>query len=334
MAKKSLDELVLGGDIGGTNARLRLVECQRGAIVHEGVPSQGSRSLAAILRGFLAVAPGRVQAAVLGLAGPVVDGVSRTTNLPWLVDERALARQLAIPRVRLVNDMAAIAMGCTCARPSARLTLVPGRSPKTGNAAVIAAGTGLGEALLVWSHGTLVATATEGGHGDLASRNELQDELLCFLRQQHGGGHVSYERVLSGPGIGALYDFFRARAAEPESESVLQALGGGDRNAAITKLGLTGKSAIARQAIDTFATFFGAEVGNLILRGLATRGVYICGRIGATILPKRKRQFLQALRDKGRLRPLVEQVPIHLIDDDRVGLAGACHLARQLVAET
>ena len=334
MAKKSTIDVVLAGDVGGTNARLRLCSLDGQKILHEQtLPSGSGRSLAAILAPFIRNAPGHVRAAVLGIAGPVVDGVSRTTNLPWVIDERKLATTLGIPKVKLVNDMATIAMGCLCLKPADRQVLAKGRPPKAGNAAVIAAGTGLGEGLMIWEDGQHLPTASEGGHCDLAPCDDLQADLLQFLRRGDPKSHVSYERVLSGPGIGNLYDFFRSRESKPESAEVEQALLTGDRNAAITRLALKGKSTAAVKAVDLFAAIFGAEVGNLALKGLATCGVYVCGRIGAEIVPKRKQIFLAAMRDKGRLRPLVEGVPVYLVDDSLVGLLGASCLAARLASE-
>jgi len=186
---------------------------------------------------------------------------------------------------------------------------------------------------MMWEGGKHFPTASEGGHSDLAPCDDLQAELLRFLRKDGPRSHVSYERVLSGPGIGNLYDFFRSRETGPESAEAEQALLAGDRNAAITRLGLSGMSSAAVKAVDMFAAIFGAEVGNLALKGLATRGVYVCGRIGAEIVPKRKHIFLAAMRDKGRLRSLVERVPVYLVDDSLVGLLGASCLAARLASE-
>jgi glucokinase len=167
----------------------------------------------------------------------------------------------------------------------------------------------------------------------LAPCDDLQAELLQFLRKGDPRSHVSYERVVSGPGIGNLYDFFRSRETAPESAEAEQALLAGDRNEAITQLGLRGKSAAAAKAVDMFVAIFGAEVGNLALKGLATYGVYVCGRIAAVVVPKRKQIFLAAMRNKGRLQPLVERVPVYLVDDSLVGLLGASCLAARLASE-
>ena len=331
MSKKFANDLILAGDVGGTNARFRLTSVGGEKILHEQTfSSRSERSLTDVLAPYIRDVRGRIRAVVIGIAGPVVDGVSRATNLPWIIDERRLAKELGIPKVRLVNDMAAIAIGCL--RPSTRKTIAAGRPPKAGNAAVIAAGTGLGEALLIWEGGQHVPIPTEGGHVDFAPCNELQTELLSFLRKGDPSTHVSYERVLSGPGIGSLYDFFRRHSSEPEPAEVEQALAAGDRNSSITQLGLSGKSAAAVRAVDMFAAVYGAEVGNLALKGLATQGVYVCGRIGAEIVPKRKQIFVNAMRNKGRMSKLLGRVPIYLINDEQVGLFGASILAARLAA--
>ncbi len=333
MARRPRVDLVLAGDIGGTNARLRLYDVEAKKKLDEKTfASQSFPSLAAVLGPYVESAPGTVLAAVLGIAGPVVDGVSRTTNLPWVVDERKLSRTLDVPAVRLVNDLAAVAIGCTRLRPKARMVLAEGEPPKQGNAAVISAGTGLGEALLVWDGMRFVPAATEGGHCDFAPADDTQAELLRYLRKCDAKGHVSWERVLSGPGMGNVYDFFRDRSGRRESAEVEQELAQGDRNATITRLGLAGKSEAAMKAVDTFAAIYGAEAGNLALKGLATRGVYVCGRIAGEVIPARKQVFLDAMRDKGRLRPLVESMPIYLVQEQLVGIVGAAFLAAELAA--
>src|SRR5450432_1243030 len=186
MRKGSSVEQVLAGDIGGTNARLRLYDRTGEKVRHEAVlPSVGAPSLAAIVGGYLIERRAHVRSAVLGIAGPVVNGISQVTNLPWVIDERKLARQLKIPRVSLMNDLAAVAIGCTRLGPSARTVLAKGRPPKgVNNIAVIAAGTGLGEALLVWDRDHYVPCQTEGGHADFAPTSELEVDLYHFLKRR------------------------------------------------------------------------------------------------------------------------------------------------------
>lgn len=324
--------MILAGDIGGTNARLRLYDREAKRILHEAVvPSRGARSLTPILREYLSAHEGRVVAAALAIAGPVVDGVGEITNLSWRVDARKLSRELGIPKVSLLNDLAAGAIGCTRVRPSARVVISRGKAQKGANIAVIAAGTGLGEALLIWDGQKYIPSATEGGHGDFAPNSDLEVELLAFLRGRFGKGHVSFERVLSGPGLGNLYDFFVDRQGGERLENTGK-LANGDRNAGIAALGLAGKSRAATAAVDLFSRIYGAEAGNLALKGLALAGVFVLGRIAATLLLRRKAHFLAGMRYKGRMSELLFDVPVTLVTDRLVGLTGAGYLAARLAA--
>jgi glucokinase len=330
MRKRLSRDLLLAGDIGGTHARLRLYD-RAHHVVHEAVfPSRKAPSLAAILRTYLASQKARVAAAVLGIAGPVVGGVVRATNLPWTADERRLARDLDIPKVQLVNDLSALAVGCTRIAKASRVVVAEGRAVKGGNVAVIAAGTGLGEALLIWDGAKFLPCATEGGHSDFGPTTEIEIELLGHLRKRMHGRHVSTEHVLSGPGLGRIYDFFLERLGAPD---VAHRTTSGDRNATIAELGLARKSRAAAQAVDLFASVYGAEAGNVVLRGLALGGLFVCGGIAARIVPAKKAVFLAAMRNKGRMAKLLRQVPVTLVDDRFVGLIGAGHLAARLAAE-
>jgi glucokinase len=327
-------EMVLAGDIGGTNARLRLYDRKGQKVAHEAVlPSLGAPSLASIVAKYLNDRKVRVSSAVLGIAGPVVNGISRLTNLPWIVDEKKLSRDLGIPKVTVLNDLAAVAIGCTRVGPAVRVVVSAGKPPKKGgNVAVIAAGTGLGEALLVWDRDHYIPCATEGGHTDLGPTSDIEIELLVYLRKRLKVEHVSYERVLSGPGLGNVYDFFVERRGG-EEPAIVKKLAKGDRNAMITSLGLAGKSRAAADAVDIFARMYGAEAGNLALKGLTYAGVYLCGRIAAEIIPRKKSLFLAGMRDKGRLVDLLSRMPVTIVKDSLVGLAGAGYLAARQLAE-
>jgi glucokinase len=193
--------------------------------------------------------------------------------------------------------------------------------------AVIAAGTGLGEAMLIWDGNDFVASATEGGHADFAARDELEVELLQFLRARFG--RVSWERILSGSGLGNLYDFFRQAKAIPETSENSEIIGASeDRNAMISELGSAGKSEAAVRALQLFAAIYGAEAGNLALKTLALGGVYVCGNIAARLLPiLDDGGFRRAFRDKGRFAPLMEKIPVAVVLDKDVGLAGAAGAA-------
>jgi len=333
MAMRRSKEAVLAGDIGGTNARLRLCDRTGRRIIDEVVrPSARAPSLAAILRDYLQSQEVRVVAAVLGIAGPVIDGVVRTTNLRWTVDQKKLARELGIPKLALVNDLAAGAIGCFHSPPSERIVIARGRGTPGGNIAVLAAGTGLGEALLIWDGQKYLPCATEGGHADFAPQSEVERDFFSYVRRRDRLHHVSYERALSGPGLGRLYDFFAGRRGK-EAPAVLRRLAQGDRNAAIAALGLAGKSRAAADAVELFARIYGAEAGNLVLKSFALGGVFLCGDIAKTLVSRKKTAFLAGLRDKGRMEDLLLRVPVTVVKDRFVGLTGAGHLAARLAAE-
>jgi glucokinase len=321
----------LVGDIGGTHTRLSLVDPTGRTIRRQDLESRRFPSLEAAIRAFLGEErPSfKVRAAVFGVAGVVVAGRVKTTNLPWVVDAKILSRRLSIKRVTLLNDLVALALG-TLSVSSRKLHVlghagVPRR--KNANIAVLGAGTGLGEAMLVWNDGRYIPSATEGGHADFAPRDELEVELLQFLRARFG--HVSWERILSGNGLGNVYDFFcQGQGVAETSENVRAIATAADRNAAISELGLGGRSQAASLAVELFATIYGAEAGNLALKTLALGGVYVTGAIASRLLPVLDRGgFRRAFADKGRFVPLMEKIPVAVVLDPDIGLAGAARVA-------
>jgi glucokinase len=326
----------LAGDIGGTHSRLSLIErTARGPRVvrHEVLESRAFASLDAVVRAFLGTRAPKIHAAAFGVAGPVVNRRSVITNLHWgVIDERALARKLSIARVTLLNDLVALAVGALGVSRSKLHVLGAAGAPKKkgANVAVIAAGTGLGEALLVWDERTsrFVPSPTEGCHSDFAPHDALEDELMHFLRARFGR-HVSWERILSGNGLGSLYDFFREAKGVPEAPANVAAVGAApDRNAVVAELGIGSRSQVAARAIELFASIYGAEAGNLALKSLAVGGVYVCGNIAARSLPVLERGgFYRAFLDKGRQAPLMEKIPIAVVLDTDIGLAGATRVA-------
>lgn len=323
--------MLLAGDIGGTRARLTLL-APDGRIARREVFESGAfPSLEAVLRAFLGKPAPRLTAAAFGVAGPVVHGRCVATNLPWVIDARVLQRKLAIGKVTLLNDLVALSLGALGVAPSKLRALGKAGLPKKkgANVAVIAAGTGLGEAMLIWDAEAqrFVASPTEGGHTDFGPSDELEAELLVFLRARFG--HVSGERILSGSGLGNLYDFFREARSLGETASNAQALEAApDRNAAIAELGQAGRSRAATQAVELFARIYGSEAGNLALKTLAVGGVFVCGNIAAKMLPVLDRgTFRKAFEDKGRFRGLMEKVPVAVVLDSDVGLAGAKRVA-------
>jgi glucokinase len=319
------------GDIGGTHARLSLLGPTGRSVRRDVLESRKYPSLDAAVNAFLEAEGKRpkVRAAAFGIAGPVVKGRAVTTNLPWTVDASSLARKLSIKRVTLLNDLVALALG-TLDVPRAKChVLGDAGAPKRkgSNIAVLAAGTGLGEAMLIWDGRRFIPSATEGGHADFGPRDDLEVELLQFLRSRFG--HVSWERILSGDGLRNLYDFFRQAKGIGETVENTQFVEcSTDRNAAIAGLGIQGKSEAALRAVELFATIYGAEAGNLALKSLAVGGVYVCGNIAARMLPVLDRgHFRRAFADKGRFMPLMEKIPVAVVVDSDVGLAGAARVA-------
>lgn len=332
MTKSKGASSILVGDIGGTNTRLRLTDPSgRRTLVEAVFPSRDYARFEDVARPFLANADApHPTVAVIGIAGPVTNGVARVTNLPWVLDERALAKHLQIETFQLKNDLVVVARGCLAVKGVAlvRITEKP-TSPKGKNCAVVAAGTGLGEAKLLWDGEQHLAFATEGGHGDFAARTPLEIELWHFLNGRHPE-HVSYERVLSGDGLGALYDFFASRGGR-EPASVKKRLLEGDRNAVICDLGLANAHRPAARAVDLFASLYGAEAGNMALRELALGGVFLAGNIARRIVPERKEIFLDAFTQKGRFAGLMKQVPVAVVTDSFVGVRGALAFAQDLL---
>ena len=321
--------MLLIGDIGGTNTRVAVLPPSGGKPVHERrVPSREFPSFNHALKAALEGTRYRFSSACFGIAGPVIANRCVATNLPWIIDGRALGRAFEIPRVRLVNDLVALAYGALNAKRSKLVPLNGARLPKTKglNLAVIAAGTGLGEAALIWDDvtGRHVPLGTEGSHGDYAPRDETEERLRDFLGQRHG--RVSTERVVAGPGLKALYEFFRdvkqVRVGELPSPDA-------DFSAEVTRLGLSEACPCARAAVDQFVRSYGAEAGNMALRYFALGGVYVAGNIGVVLAEKLKSAlFRDAFITKGRLSQLLETLPVALVTDSNIGLQGAAAIAR------
>jgi len=320
---------ILAGDIGGTNSRLGLFSEALGRLhleVETVYPSREHSGLAEIITAFLAAQGASVSQASFGIAGPVLNGVVSTPNLPWVIDKTELARQTRIEHFSLINDLEAHASGVGDLEPGDFVVLNPG-IPLSGNAALIAAGTGLGEACLYWDGVRHRPFACEGGHADFAPRNEVEIGLLTYLQQKYG--RVSYERILSGRGLKNIYDFLRDSGSEREPPGLLEELTQArDPAVVITKHGMTESSGICARALDILVSVYGAEAGNLALKLMATAGVFITGGIVARILPKLSTPaFMMAFAAKGRLQSLMEKIPVKVVTNDRVGLIGAARYA-------
>ncbi len=323
--------MILSADIGGTKTNVALFQISGKVLRSVAMETYASRehsSLEEILEKFLAVRDGSVSRACFGVAGPVKHGRSETTNLAWVVDSSHLARMLGLRRVGLLNDMEATAWGIGALAPKDLAVINPGRPDPQGNGAVIAAGTGLGEAGLEWNGKERWPFASEGGHSDFAPRNELEIELLRYLAAKFG--HVSYERALSGPGLHNIYNFLRDTKRAEEPAWLAEELAREDPSAVISRVALEERAAICERAMDYFVEIYGAEAGNLALKMMATAGVYLGGGIAPKIAARLKRRdFLEAFVSKGRLRPLLEDVPVSIILNDGAALLGAARWAQQ-----
>ena len=327
--------MVLAGDIGGTNTRLAFFDGtpdRLTAIAVEIFPSREHKGLEEIAKKFIATHNQVPGAACFGIAGAIRDGVVETTNLPWIVSARKVAAELGIDQVSLVNDLEANAHGIALLEPSDFIPLSAGIPVSGGNRALISAGTGLGEAgLLAEKNGSYRPFPSEGGHVDFAPRNELEMELLRYLMNRFE--HVSYERVLSGPGLHNIYEFLRDTGRGEEPAWLADAIAHGDPSAAIAKSGLEGTSAICTQALDMFVSIYGAEAGNLALKVVATGGTFIGGGIAPKIIRKLNGPtFLNAFQAKGRVSPLLRDTPVRVITNDKTALLGAGRVAALALA--
>jgi glucokinase len=324
--------LILAGDVGGTKTLLGLFTWSKGKprkVREASFSSQESPSLEAIIARFLAEGRERVHRLAVGVAGPVVGGRSHIVNVRWPVDERKLARALHIDHVRVLNDLEATAWGIPVLPSRKFLNLTPGLRPRQGNAALIAAGTGLGMATLFWDGERYHPSASEGGHQDFGPRDEVEIELLRFMRERYD--RVSVERIVAGPGFSAIYDFLIATGRGAESSEMSLRLASGDRNATVSEAGVNGEDPVAERAVEMFVSLYGAAAGDLALVSRAVGGVYVGGGIAPKVLPKlRTGEFLHSFRSKGRLSTLVEQIPVKIVLEPRTALLGAAACAAQI----
>ncbi len=319
--------LILAGDIGGTNGRLRLVRADAGqlAVVREAtLPSRDFASLQELLLRFLQ--PGdAIQAAALGIAAPVLDGAAQTTNLPWpLVTERDLQAALGVP-VQLLNDLAATALGALALAPE-ELDVLQVGTPRTGPRVVIAPGTGLGQAIVWQADGRAHVQATEGGHVDFAPSDDA--DVVLWLLARETWPHVSWERVVSGPGLHLIWRCLTERLGEPACAHGTQ---GGDPSAAIGQHGVAGDCSTCGKAVRWLTRLLGAQAGNLALTAWSVGGVYLAGGLTAHLWPiLHQGAFLQGFHAKGRYVAVMEQIPVLALRDPAVALKGATQAALQL----
>lgn len=351
--------MILAGDIGGTKTNLALYDwsAERVEPVRlETFHSADYKSLEEILEEFLTPPkpptlldeldaepsehddtvdtplpeePVKLTAACFGIAGPVIENHAQTTNLPWVVDGAAIAKRFDIPRVQLLNDLEATAYGIVLLRPDEVEVLNPGTAPKKRQAlALIAAGTGLGEAILFWDGKSYRPMPSEGGHTDFAPNNDYEIELLRYLRSQFL--HVSYERILSGSGLLAIYEYVRD-TKKNEPTWLAEKIKVGDPAAEIAEAGLKGQADIAKQSLELFVSIYGAEAGNLALKALSLDGVYVAGGMAPKLIKKlQDGTFMKAFVNKGRYKRLLSNMPVKVVMNQQAALLGAASVAAAL----
>ena len=323
--------MILAGDVGGTKTRLAYFQTEGKhlkPVVEQIFLSQEHKDLSEIVSKFVSAHKLPTEHACFGVAGPVRNGRCEieTPNLAWVVDARQLARELRLKKVELINDLEANAHGITMLEPKDFATLNNGALGASGNKALIAAGTGLGEVGLHWEEDHYQPFPSEGGHVDFAPRNHLEVELLLFLLKEYE--HVSYERVLSGPGLYNIYRFLRDTRRGEEPAWLTEEMSGKDPSPIISKAALERKSPLCQQALDIFVSIYGAAAGNLALKLMATGGLFVVGGIAPKILEKLKDStFMKAFVAKGRKKSLVEAIPVSVILNDKTALLGAGYYA-------
>lgn len=321
--------MILAGDIGGTSARLAYFELRNGhltVVAERTYRSREEATLESAVKKFIIEQNIKAEVACFGIAGPVHDRKVVTPNLPWHIDAAVLERELGINHVSLLNDLEANAYGLSELTDADFAVLAAGAPGAIGNRAVISAGTGLGEAGLYWDGATHHPFPCEGGHADFAPTNDLQIGLLQYLMTKFG--HVSIERVLSGPGLYNIHQFLRDTGKGEEEPWLREEMQTRDPSACVSEHGLSGKSPLCALALDVFVDIYGAEAGNFALKAMALGGVYVGGGIAPKILPKLQQpRFMQAFKNKGRLGALLGQMPVGVILNDKTALLGAAHVA-------
>jgi glucokinase len=327
-----MSDLVLAGDIGGTKTNLGLFDFADGKFTlvrHEHYSTSDFKKLEDACLKF--VDGTAIRAACLGVPGPVVDGHARATNVPWEMSEESISKTFGNVPARLINDLGVTAYGMLYLKPEEIGVLHRSQRPAHGNIAVIAAGTGLGEGALLYERGQYHAIASEGGHSDFAPLNDEQMDLFRFLKAEFFD-HVSFERVLSGPGLFNIYQFLRKRHGEKEPDWLTQQIAAGDPAAAIAKAALEDRDEICVNALTMFAEIYGAEASNLALKVLALGGVYLGGGIAPKILPfLTKGAFIRGFFSKGRMNAMLRQINVHVALNPGTAMSGAAHCAAALL---
>lgn len=331
-------KLILAGDIGGTKTLLQIAEVSGNHVSvwkEQRFDSASFSGLDPVVQTFLknfsasGAQPEIIQSACFGVAGPVNGRQASLTNLPWKLDADEIAQACNLSHATLINDFEAIGYGIAALQPEDFVVLQEGKQVPQGMQVVLGAGTGLGVCFLAWCGDRYQVIPSEGGHMDFAPADELQAALLQYLRQSLG--HISYERIVSGSGLVAIYQFLLHQTEQSESLELKAAINSGDVAAAIAKFALSGKDAVAISALEMFVRIYGAQAGNLALAALARGGVYVAGGIAPKIISKMQGGgFMQAFLDKGRYREMLSDLPVQVIMNEKVGLMGAALVASRL----
>jgi glucokinase len=326
--------MILAGDIGGTKTNLAIFTVSESSLEllrSETFSSKGHSSLEEILGKFLAGSQGQIEAACFGVAGPVIAGRCITPNLPWVIDSARVASSIGAQKILLMNDLEATAYGTFELEPHEVFILNEGEA-LPGNIAVVAAGTGFGVAAIYSDGSRHFISASEGGHVNFAPRNRIEIELIEYLLKEHD--RVSLERVVSGPGLFAIYRFLRDCGYGQEIPAVAAEFAVKDPSSVISSAALSGRCQLSIKALDMFASLYGAAAGDVALMLKSVGGVYIGGGIAPKILEKLKEgSFMRSFVEKGRLTPMLERIPVRVILNDKTALMGAARAARSLLLE-
>lgn len=323
---------VLSGDIGGTKTRLSIVDLKSGypeIACEREFQSRDFHSFEEVLGEYLLRYEIVADAVCFGVAGPVRNGLCETTNLPWVINAEQVKSEYGWPDVALINDLEAVARGIPALDAKDFFMLNAGKLKTEGNAAVIAAGTGLGQAGLCWDGQCYIPFACEGGHADFAPENTKEMAFSSWLAEQYG--HVSWERVVSGMGLKNIYNFLLEYHDATSPGWLSGEMCSGDAAAVISGAAMADRDVICVEALDMFVRFLGAESGNLALKMMATGGVYIAGGIAPRILDRLcQEDFMQVFCAKGRMSGLLRDIPVRVVLNEKVGLIGAAVFAHRV----